>query len=697
MMTMRTWMLKSADCALRIVCLSILLMKKIQLTFAVFNPTPHPPIAPWHHNFAAPTPPYENQQACPIDWSKVEIKHPNVEYKRLCRQAYELRRPWDKQPVAWEKVAENIGLLSAEDGKKRTVSQEGGRKRFMAANKAIFKLTGVYFPESSLGLKDYDVPLHNELNPILKGLGQARAAKKRIVACNPLEYGGEDVQLVVFPPGRKGGINRFITKEVMDRLSVQEQHFFRYSLDSFDRWYTSVFRGLRHTLPRRLYCLEPWNGDSYMHLDNGTPSITMSGLFETYRLSQEVGTTGVSDMILDEIIQSFRRENELANRHEEDRVTMQDCDKTVRTLSFDVDDINLLWEHTEQDDPIRKLVLEILYRWKDTVEDTIEEQRRMLDADFTKEWKACINGPGFKQCNVLEKFFHEGRKFRPMDPKEIVAPGRARYENLGQENGSLQDFCAKYHNHVGYGSECFRSRPESPRLIPENFNDSKIVKVLFKDVEYKIEDRASHDAFTFDFERMVIEKPDWDWPRVRSVDAYVKGPLNLRSGKRSYYLNPAYYEIDTLDENGRYPSHPGYQLTDWTPPDLDFEHFNVYEEPWEKVMKRDIPMSATNHREEKIRIGEDDEGEPIYQITAIFFEIEDPNWCPPNDWEPYIHSSSLSPQEVRDYRRWLWVKEGGEIPRIEVERFRPFKDGTPAWTDPFVDLKKKVSVLDILR
>jgi hypothetical protein len=204
-----------------------------------------------------------------------------------------------------------------------------------------------------------------------------------------------------------------------------------------------------------------------MHLDNGTSSITMSGLFETYRLSQEVGTTGVSDMILDEIVQSFRRENELVNKHEEARVTMQDCDNTIRTLSFDVADISLLWEHTEQDDPIRKLVLEILYRWKDIVEDTIEEQRRTLDADFTKEWKACINGPGFKQCIVLEKFFHEGRKHRPIDPKEIVAPGRARYENLGQENGSLQDFCAKYHNHVGYGSECLRSRPESPRLVPK--------------------------------------------------------------------------------------------------------------------------------------------------------------------------------------------------------------------------------------
>jgi hypothetical protein len=595
-------------------------------------------------------------------------------------------------------MADKIGLLSAKAGKKETISSEGGRKRFIKANKAVFKLTHVYFPESSLGLEEENIPSWRELKPLLETLGEVPAPKKRAGTRNSLKYGGTAVQLVVSPPGHKGSVSRFVTKEVMDQLSIQENHFFPYSLDNFDRWYTSIFQGLRHTFPRRLYRLEPWN-DSYMHLDNGTPSIAMSDLFETHRLSQEMGTTEVSDMILDEIAQSFKRENELVNKQDDVGVTMQDCDNTIRTLSFDVHHLSLLWECTEHNDLIRKLVLEILYRWKGIVEDTIEdeEQESKVGAGFMHDWKAFMDRPDFRQCDVAEKFFHEGRKYTVIDPKKIVAPGKGMCSNLGQEQGDLQEFCAQYHNHIGYGLDCFRSQPESTKLIPENLDDPKIVKVLLNSVEYRIQDRASYKAMTFDFERMVREKPDWDWPRIRSVEAFVQGPLNLRSDEKRYHLSPSYYELDTVDDNSRYPSHPGYQLTDWTPPDLNLNQPDVYEEPWEAVIKRDIPVNVRNYYEDKRLIAEDEEGEQIYQITAIFFETEDPNWYPPDDWKPDMDASDFSPQEFRAYRRWLWVEEGGDIPWIQVERFRPFEKHAPASTDPFVDRKSKMSVLDILR
>ena len=87
----------------------------------------------------------------------------------------------------------------------------------------------------------------------------------------------------------------------------------------------------------------------------------MSDLFETYRLSQEMETTEVSDMILDEIILSFKQEIELVNKHKEGSVTMQDCDSTIQSMSFEISDINLLWEHTKANDNIRRVVLGLLF------------------------------------------------------------------------------------------------------------------------------------------------------------------------------------------------------------------------------------------------------------------------------------------------------------------------------------------------
>jgi len=242
-----------------------------------------------------------------------------------------------------------------------SVSPEGVRKRFASANKAVFELTGVYFATSPLGLAEYDIPLYAELKHFLQDTSEAPPVLSKEPITNPLFYGGEAVQLVVFPPGQDGGVNRFVTQEVMDRLPINDQHFLECSLDNFDRWYTSVFLGRRHTFPRRIYRLEPYDGKDFIHRDNGTPPIAMSDLFETYRLSQEMETTEVSDMILDEIILSFKQEIELVNKHKEGSVTMQDCDSTIQSMSFEISDINLLWEHTKANDNIRRVVLGLLF------------------------------------------------------------------------------------------------------------------------------------------------------------------------------------------------------------------------------------------------------------------------------------------------------------------------------------------------
>lgn len=53
----------------------------------------------------------------------------------------------------------------------------------MAANKAVFELTGVYFPKSSLGLEGHGIPLHRDLKPILEKLAETHVVvEKKIMA-----------------------------------------------------------------------------------------------------------------------------------------------------------------------------------------------------------------------------------------------------------------------------------------------------------------------------------------------------------------------------------------------------------------------------------------------------------------------------------------------------------------------------------
>ncbi|CAN9086581.1 unnamed protein product [Alternaria sp. RS040] len=154
--------------------------ERLRARLTIFDPEPHPAFEPWHCDFAAPTPPYDDQQACPIDWSKVAILHDNPLH---CQEAYELRRPWDKEPLAWDKVAQKMFLPTSKDGTTRNISPEGGRKRFMAANKAVFELTGVYFPKSSLGLEGHGIPLHKDLKPTLEKLAETHVVvEKKIMA-----------------------------------------------------------------------------------------------------------------------------------------------------------------------------------------------------------------------------------------------------------------------------------------------------------------------------------------------------------------------------------------------------------------------------------------------------------------------------------------------------------------------------------
>jgi hypothetical protein len=117
-----------------------------------FTPSPPPVVSPWPYEFPAPTSTYDQKIACPIDWSQIEIDHNNPQ---ACQEAYELRRPWNEKPTSWSEVANQISMTPATSSKSAaTISSVGARKRFVAANKAVFNQSGVYFAERSLGLDE---------------------------------------------------------------------------------------------------------------------------------------------------------------------------------------------------------------------------------------------------------------------------------------------------------------------------------------------------------------------------------------------------------------------------------------------------------------------------------------------------------------------------------------------------------------
>jgi hypothetical protein len=231
-------------------------------------------------------------------------------------------------------------------------SEEGVRKRFKKACLAIFKCSGVYFEGTALGLDDYGVPKQQELNRLVNKLiakatstavrsaasptittpaSTATSTHKRHaqrgVVRTPLRhfesriYTGEVVAIQlqldteddqpIIRICNKKCIRNYNSLTIYDVTVVASEAIncqahvpaLPFSPMAFDLWHASVCFGRRHTFPQRTtICKEVAEGE-YQLRDNGIPrTITLGVMFETYCLSQFMGSTDASDMILDEIM-----------------------------------------------------------------------------------------------------------------------------------------------------------------------------------------------------------------------------------------------------------------------------------------------------------------------------------------------------------------------------------------------------------
>ncbi|KAL1593065.1 hypothetical protein SLS59_009390 [Nothophoma quercina] len=309
---------------------------------ACFTRTVPSTITPWPHNFSAPTPRFTQQlSSCPVDWSTITgLKPEQIE-------AYELRAPWNPAPATFTVVAHQTQYVV--NGK--VPSEECVRKRFKKACSELFKRTGVYFVHSAIGLDEYGVPKkQQELNDMIDQLANGTAytavrnaaapthtpttsvawTRERPARCRatrrPLrhhEFRLYEGEVVAFRlrVGRNGqSIVRVCDKKlarkyhalidykvsvgIEEELDCQAQvPNISFSPAAYDLWHSSICFGRRHTIPQRItICREVSNG-KYQLRDGGVPcSPTTELLMETYRLSQRMGSTDASDLILDEIV-----------------------------------------------------------------------------------------------------------------------------------------------------------------------------------------------------------------------------------------------------------------------------------------------------------------------------------------------------------------------------------------------------------
>ena len=403
-------------------------------------------ITPWPHNFSAPTPRFTQRlSSCPVDWSTITgLKPEQIE-------AYELRAPWNPAPATFTVVAHQTQYVV--NGK--VPSEECVRKRFKKACSELFKRTGVYFVHSAIGLDEYGVPkkqqvlndmidqlangtaytaVRNNAAPTLTPTISAALTRKRPAHCRVIRralrhhesrlYEGEVVALRLQADRDGQSVIRVCDKKlarryhalidykvsvgIMEELDCQAQvPDLSFSPAAYDLWHSSVCFGRRHTIPQRVtICREVCN-DRYQLRDGGVPcSPTTKLLIETYRLSQRMGSTDASDLILDEIVR---------------RLT------STSFAGFAPEDIAML-QNLRTDDALVVAVNDLLHQTVESKSDS-EDDRASSAVDFADADTVCTLYHNHTKSQVC---------YRQKPESSILYPDLASWKLLAKEKALME-------------------------------------------------------------------------------------------------------------------------------------------------------------------------------------------------------------------------------------------------------------------
>lgn len=544
-------------------------------------------------------------------------------------------------------------MTAVKDFTGKSYAEEGVRKLFRKANLAIYNATGVYFLHSSIGLmEEHDIPTDTTMASDLEkaGLSQSKASKQTKAARKPNNtcstFDGSTitvsaVTVVLQPRGRAQPEQRYISEEVAKTCGIHDGQQIACSGDVFDRWYSCLCFGLRHSLPKRVYLLWQSPEGHCEHRDNGVPPVTIHTLLETYCLSQLMQTTDVSDMILDELLKVFQNEKILYAKYKgRGRICEGDPNEVVRFMDLEPEDIELLWANTTLGDPIRSLVVDLL-----THDLSVSEKKNVATAVRLRR-------------RARELYYDFVQKYQPHEIIDDFA-----------STTYAEHFCAAYHNHAEE-EPCYAWR--SPSAQSKEMIDNTTTSPSTQSVEIagvascKI---SNNTGGPFDIEHHHDQHPGLVWKKIRSFNSWIIIPHEGPQRREPY---PVYVDEDEFDEDGRWPTHPGYNNSDWTPP-ADEEEDN-YKEDWDRAKHQEIPRDARKKRVD------DDTGE-------VTFEIPDEDWYPPRWFDVDRERARNEPyHEWQRYRREEWIAVGNANPYKKCVRFRPFEESRlTLWTDPFTD------------
>lgn len=649
---------------------------------------------------------YKAPALCPINWANFP------EIDAIQREAYEARAPWQPEFRTWNATAKFVeretGVKISDEGMRKRFRV--ANKIIFDATKVYFVNSGMGLEEYGYSTDTEVAKLlkkaesinnqgqNNATSKLARICQQTRSApslkrpKKRssnktdrvnifeLGECNRLLIHGSVMKVLVNPRPWDPNNNtlRYIPMQtgIEHRLPKNiTEEIMPWSVTAFDLWYTIFYFKHRSGLPKRLWKVReffphtqpiffqrfPYTrlaqplvdperlGDpQYTHEDIGAFLPSMRVLLETYCLSHFTRTQAISDMILDTIHEILIKDQQLIKKYSQGRIIKAEDDPVIRFFDLKPKDIENLWEQTDIDNAMRRLISDVLHHAEGMGE------------------QSCINDTQIAVTKYIELY----ESLRRDQVIQEFAKGISR-----------KAFCILYHHHhqhhlLGWHTKCYRSE-ENCDMSEEFINNANISKESQNFLDHYSKKRTfQHEGVVYtaldetngiglDFTSLQRKAPGWRWNRLRSVmtKATIQQDGTLRKGSV-----PVYYDSEDMDDYGRYPSHPGFKNPNWVHP--------------EAFRTNTQAESFTDIRTPNIQGTHKHKGH-----GGIIVTIQDPHWDPPAGFADYI--------ELKDYgtyarfqqaRRTAWEEAGNEIPTITVRRFSPEKDGSlKRGKDTFID------------
>ncbi|KAF2265228.1 hypothetical protein CC78DRAFT_579635 [Lojkania enalia] len=518
---------------------------------------------PW----PTPTPP--NNGKCPIDWSDEEFDT----VKQLYREIYELRAPWTMNPRSYEKIGK---ILSAKYGDRPCAETQ--RKRFGKVNRVVFETKGIWFKTSDQGIKDL---VGSQDKAGGKGV-KKNSTKSKTKWNRAIHHEGEFFTFFIMEDDEDESL--YETREVPIELARDISTMVTKSIDEdieygiglavseeiADAYISCFYPNRRSTLPRMIHRLVQYSGVRVW--EDNPITWTPSKSIQLYCLALDMGSPDICDMILDHWRELFKNEIELRFDYETGRRAFHDVpvEAALHILDFEPDNMNTLWAWTKNDDPARKLWLEMLAAKGNKAIEKLNEDYDEYDRSFLQGLNTKLKEFGANLRTLRKKLLGVRESILEVPSKEDLAISQApfgKFRVYHELCGMSQDeFCSNYHSH-GQENPCYIKKADTlddddPFEQPPENPPAHYVKMTINDVQNCIV--INHTGLPGRlFKSLIHEYPHWDWGKIRAVVNFperVPGSMNLRA---KWDPNPCYFLEKDKDSLGRFPSHPGYKKRGW--------------------------------------------------------------------------------------------------------------------------------------